>query len=153
MSATDVVKAYHAAIEQGDWKGLDACITDDFTFSGPTVQPLDKRAFLSSMKALWAGFPDLSFNLRILGEQGNTVQAVTQITGTHKGNVIPPFPDKFLNIAPTGKKISLEAEPATYTLRGNLLVNHDVEPKRNGGWPGILKQLGVDYPYPLPDES
>jgi hypothetical protein len=51
-------------------------------------------------------------------------------------------------VEPTGKHISLEEEPAVYTIRHDKLIKQDVEPKANGGWPGIFKQLGLTYPYP-----
>ncbi len=152
MGAADSVRMYHRAIEQGDWKKLDSLLADDFTFGGPTVVNLDKRALVSSMKALWAGFPDVRFNLRILEEGDTTVKAVSTITGTHTGNLIPPFPDKFITIAPTGKTIALSDEISTYTLRGGRLIEQRVTPKRDGGWPGILRQIGQEYPYPLPEE-
>ncbi|NJN67900.1 MAG: ester cyclase [Chloroflexaceae bacterium] len=151
MSIADVVRAYHRGIEQGDWGLVDECLADSFVFSGPTVQPLNKRALISSMKALWAAFPDIGFNLRIVQEQANQVKGVVNITGTHTGTLIPPFPDRFMTVAPTGKKISLVDEPCTYLLEGNQIIRQEVEPRRDGGWPGIFRQLGLEYPYPLPD--
>jgi len=151
MNAAEVVKAYHRGIEQGDWSLVDECLADTFVFSGPTVQPLSKRALISSMKALWAAFPDLSFNLRITEDHGNRIKGVVNITGTHTGTMIPPFPDRFMSIPPTGKRISLVDEPCIYVLEGNKIIRQEVEPRREGGWPGIFRQLGLDYPYPLPE--
>lgn len=149
MSIADVVRAYHRGIEQGDWKTVDQCLAEHFIFSGPTVQPLGKRALMSSMKALWAAFPDVKFNLRITAEQGNVVKAVVNITGTHTGTLIPPFPDRFMSIQSTGKKIALASEPAVYTMEGGKIARQDVEASPDGGWPGIFKQLGLKYPYPV----
>lgn len=149
MQGADVVRAFHQGIEKGNWETVQACLAEDYIFRGPSVVPLGKRALISSQKALWSGFPDLRFNLRIVEERGNVVKGVVQITGTHRGLLIPPFPDKFMTIPPTGKKIALAEEPATYTLRGNQIVLQDVVPSPDGGWPGIFKQLGVVYPYPM----
>jgi hypothetical protein len=148
LRPAEIVKTYHRAIERGDWKALEHYLSDDFIFIGPTVKPLGKRALISSQKALWAAFPDVNFNLRIDEDKGNTIKATVRITGTHTNRLIPPFPDKFMVVEPTGKHISLEEEPAVYTIRHDKLIKQDVEPKANGGWPGIFKQLGLTYPYP-----
>jgi hypothetical protein len=56
-----------------------------------------------------------------------------------------------MTIAPTGKKISLAREDCVYTIANNKLVRQDVVPGPNMGWPGIFKQLGLEYPYPVPE--
>jgi predicted ester cyclase len=149
MGIADVVRDYHRGIEQGNWKIVDQCLSEQFIFSGSSVQPLGKRALVSSMKALWAAFPDLKFNLRITAEQGTQVKSVVNISGTHTSTLIPPFPDRFMSIQPTGKKIALPDEPCVYTVEGGKIVRQDVTPGPNLGWPGIFKQLGLEYPYPV----
>jgi hypothetical protein len=123
---------------------LETLLADEFMFSGPTPEPLSKRACISMHKALWGGFPDLKFNLNILAVQGNVVKGSTRITGTHTGLLIPPTPGNFVTISPTNKKIALSEEVSEYTIRGQHMVKMHVTPDPNGGWPGIYRQLDID---------
>lgn len=151
MQATDIVLRYHAAIEQSDWDTVNTLLADDFVFRVPALPALSKGAYVSSVRALQAAFPDLRFNLRIVAENGLSVQGITQMTGRHSGLLIPPFTDQFMTILPTGKQITLAEETCHYTLANGRIVRQDVEGHPDGSWPGIFKQLGVEYPYPLPD--
>lgn len=140
----EVVKRFHGSVEQGHWDVLEALLADEFVFSGPTPEPLNKRTCISMRKALWGGFPDLKFNLRIIQVQENIVKATVRITGTHTGLLIPPTPGNFVAISPTHKKIALNEEVAEYTIRGDRMVKMHVYPDPNGGWPGIYRQLDID---------
>ncbi len=140
----EVVQTFHRSIEQGHWDIISALLTDDFIFSGPTPEPLNKRTCISMHKALWGGFPDLQFNLQICKTSGNMVVATTRITGTHMGLLIPPVPGNFVTIQPTGKKIALSTETAEYTTRNGQLAQMHVQPNPGGGWPGIYQQLGIE---------
>lgn len=141
---SDIVKEYQAAAERGDWETFESLIADDFTIEGPTPEPLGKRANISMHKALWAAFPDLQFNIRILEESGNWIKLAANITGTHTGTLIPPIPGKFIKVAPTGKKIALAEEILEYTIRDNQLVLQQAIATPDTGWAGIFKQLGID---------
>lgn len=147
MKPAQVAEQFQQSVERGDWETCNRLIAHDFTFSGPTPRPLDRRACISMHKALWAGFPDIKFHFRLISEMGNTVKATVQITGTHTGNLIPPMQGKFVSIPPTGKKISLPREQIEYTVRGNQLINVKVNASPEASWPGIFKQLGVENPF------
>jgi predicted ester cyclase len=146
MSAADTVKKFMRAGETGDWQTFADCMADDYVFTVHTIRQ-GKREMLSSQKAMWAAFPDLSFNLHITAEQGNVVKATFRITGTHTGTLIPPVPGSFLSINPTGKKVSLPENTVEYIVRGDTIAEQHVTEHPNSGWKGILKQLGVDDPY------
>jgi len=145
MSAADIVRKFITAWETQDFDTLEACLADDFAVVGPTPHPLDKRWTIADTKARWAAFPDWSFNARIVEEQGNTVKIVTRVTATHTGTLIPPIPG-IPPIPPTGKTIRQPEEMTTLTLRGNKIVEWRIDPSPDGGYPGILRQLGVSMP-------
>lgn len=147
MKPAHVAEQFQQAVERGDWEMCNRLLADDFTFSGPTPRPLDKRACISMHKALWAGFPNIKYHFQLVSEAGDVVKGSVQITGTHTGNLIPPMQGKFVSIPPTGKNISLSREQIEYTVRGSQLVNMKVAASPEASWPGIFKQLGVDNPF------
>lgn len=144
---SEIVQIFHGSVERGDWKTFNSVIADDFEFSGSTAEPLGKQACISMHKALWGGFPDLQFHLRITSEKANTVHGYVCIMGTHNGTLIPPVPGKFVTFPPTGKKIALPEEPTIYTIRDSQVVTMRVTPSQDTGWRGIFKQLGVPVPF------
>jgi predicted ester cyclase len=145
MSASDIVRTFIQAWENQDFDTLNDYLADDFQLVGVTPHPLDKRWLIADTKARWAAFPDWKFNLRIVEEQGNTVKAVSRVKATHTGTLIPPIPG-MPPVPATGKTITQPEEYTTLTLRGNKIVEWRVDPNPDGGYPGILKQLGVDMP-------
>jgi predicted ester cyclase len=139
MSNIDTVKAGQAAWCASNWDALAASLTDDFVFSGPVPQPLNKEAFLGLAKALLTAIPDWDFHARDFREEGDKVYLTDEITGTHTGTlaVVPGVPP----VAATGKSIKLSEGHQTYTFRGNLVSNFEVQ--TSGGVPEIYAQVGA----------
>jgi predicted ester cyclase len=147
MNPSEVAEKFQRSAEQGDWDTMNQVLAEDFLFYGPMPEPLGQRECVSMHKALWGGFPDISYNLRIIGSEGNIVKAIVHITGTHTGLLIPPVPGEFVSIPPTGKKISLAKENIEYTVRGNQLATIKLYSSPESSWPGIFRQIGVENPY------
>jgi predicted ester cyclase len=139
MGNIDTVKAGQAAWCASDWDALAALLTDDFVFSGPVPQPLNKEAFLGLAKALLTAIPDWDFHAHDFREEGDKVYLTDGVTGTHTGTlaVIPGVPP----VAATGKSIKLSEGHQTYTFRGNLVSNFEVQ--TSGGVPEIYAQVGA----------
>jgi predicted ester cyclase len=141
MSNIDIAQAGMAAWCKGDTATLGSLLTDDFTLSGPTPQPLNKAAFLGLCGALIAAFPDWNFNATDFREEGDTVYATFHITGTHTGTLaaipgVPPVPA-------TGKAVSLAADQAVYTMRGGLASQQNITTGPGGGVAGLYAQVGA----------
>jgi predicted ester cyclase len=145
MQATAVVQSYLAAWESQDFDTMNKLLADNFQVVGAVPHPLDKRWVIADTKARWAAFPDWKFNAQIVREQGDIVTIITHVTATHTGTLIPPIPG-MLPIPPTGKTIRQPQETTILTIRNNQLVEWKIEPVPGGGYPGILKQLGVAMP-------
>jgi predicted ester cyclase len=141
MSNTDVVKAGHAAWSGSDWATMSSLLTDDFTLSGVTPQPLDKSAFLGLGHALLTAFPDWSFNASDYREEGDNVSLTTHVTGTHTGTLaaIPGAP----SVPATGKQVALPAEQHVYTLRNGKLSSLKITTSPGGGVPSFYAQVGA----------
>jgi predicted ester cyclase len=140
MSNIDTVKAGQAAWCAGDWDTLAALLTDDFVFSGPVPQPLNKAMFISLGKAILSAIPDWDFHARDFREEGDKVYATDAITGTHTGTLaaipgVPPVPA-------TGKSIKATEGQEIYTFRGNLVSQFEVQAP-GGGLAEIYAQVGA----------
>jgi hypothetical protein len=147
MNPSEVAEKFQRSAEQGDWDTMNQVLAEDFLFYGPMPEPLGKRECISMCKALWGGFPDISYNLHIAKEEDNKAHGTVRITGTHTGLLIPPVPGEFISIHPTGKKISLAEEKAEYIVRGNQLTALKIAFSAESSWPGIFRQIGVENPY------
>ena len=132
---------YHAALSSHDMEGLAARITDDAVLVTPMGE-LPRTAFLATMQALFAGFPDFSFEHGPARVAGDRITVEMRMAGTHTGVLALPIPG-LSPIAPTGKHVTLPNQNFTYTVRDGLVSRIDPESVAGGGVPGILAQLGV----------
>ena len=82
MSNTETVQAFMQALEARDFAAASSYLADDFIFSGATPKPLNKGQFMTVMKELKDGIPDLTFHLQDVHQRDSTVTATMQITGT-----------------------------------------------------------------------
>jgi hypothetical protein len=145
MSAMDIVKQGLAATEAGDFGKVDSMVADDFSMSGPVPMPVGKREFIGLMMALLKAMPNWNFNARDYKENGDQVAVMLRITGTQTGDLQLPMPG-MPAIPASGKKVSLPAEPSTFTVKNGKLAKLEVASTPNGGVMGILSQLGVNLP-------
>lgn len=144
MNNVELVQSMLAAFEAGDTAMLSAAMTDDFVFSGPVPQPIDKAGFLGLNQALHTAIPDWKFNASSFQENGDTVDFTDQITGTHTGVLaaIPMAPP----VPPTGKHIALPVEHLHITVRGGKISRLHVDATPGGGVPGLYAQVGAPLP-------
>jgi predicted ester cyclase len=144
MSKTETVKAFSSAIEWKDFEKAASYLSDDFAMSGPTPQPVGKNEFIVLQSAFIRAFPDWSFNVHEMQEQGEKVTAAVQITGTHTEDLVlsgmPPIPA-------TGKKVSLPEEHLEFTFKGDQIASLASDNVPGGGVPGVLQQIGVQLPH------
>jgi Predicted ester cyclase len=145
MSAMDVVKEGLAATEAGDFGKLDSLVADDFSMSGPVPMPVGKREFMGLMMAMVKAMPDWKFNANDFKENGDEVTVPLRITGTHTGELQLPMPG-MPAIPASGTKVSMPAEPSTFTVKNGKLAKLEVASTEGGGVMGILSQLGVNMP-------
>ena len=142
MNPIDVVKAGLAAVESGQVNKFSDLIADDMVFAGPVPQPVGKREFVSLQTALLVAMPDWKFNATDFKLDGDKVTVMIRITGTQTGVLSLPMPD-FPKFPPTGKHVSLPAQPTTFTVKNDKIARIENEPDPNNGVPGILSQLGI----------
>ena len=147
MQATDLAKAAMRAWELKDVNGLAALLSDDFVGSGFLPQRAHKAEYIDFMQAIMTAIPDWSFHDHFLDEgpltkQGERALFVTQITGTHTGDLI--LPDLPI-ILPTGTKISLPDRHLEYFVQGQTITTITADFSPNA-LEEIFAQLGMVLP-------
>jgi SnoaL-like domain len=147
MRARNLAGAVMRAWESRDWIVLPSLLSSDFVCRGLLPQPVDKAQFLGFVQAIMAAMPDWSFHDRFLNEGtvtelGERVLFVTQITGTHTGDLI--LPDLPV-IPPTGIRISLPYRHLEYFVKEEAVttINADFTPS---GLEEVLAQMGMVLP-------
>jgi hypothetical protein len=145
MNKREIVQALADSIQKADFESARDMLADDFQFSGPVPEPMDKAGWLGISSSLKAAFPDLDYHFKVIGTEGNVVRITSQLSGTHtdsfdltsmQGGVIPP----------TNKTFVTTREKTKITVNGDLISAWTVEPTQGAGMMEILKQLEVSLP-------
>src|SRR3989440_3158201 len=150
MSAVDTAKDFMIALEAKEFDKAASYQSDDFVFSGWTPQPLDKDEFMTVMRELKAGLPNLSYHFQTVKdvrdlEQEDRVKAAIQMTGTQTdGFILPPL--GLPPIPQMARTVSLPEEHWNYTLQNSKIARIAVQRVPGGGIQGLLHQLGIDVP-------
>lgn len=145
MGAVEVASKVWQLIEAKDTAAAAELLSDNFTFSGPTPEPISGSMWLGLHDKLNAAFPDWKFNVEV-HQHGDMVHCTAQITGTQTGDLdLSPLG---LPVVPaTGKSIQLPREDLMVAVEGDKITSISGEPVPGGGVMGILSQLGVEMPH------
>ena len=145
MSATqeETVRAFITALETNDQDTAASYLSEDFTFSGWTPLPLNKKNFLTVIGGIKSGIPGLIFNLHNIDEQRDGITGTMQIVGYQTDSfVLPPL--GLPPIPQTANSVSLPAEDVKFVLHDNRIAQMIVQQAPGGGINGLLHQLGID---------
>ncbi len=146
MDPQDIAVAMTAALEAGDFERAASYLADDFQFSTPQLpQPLGKKEWLGLSRALKEGIPDLNYNFRILGTEGNRVRVSSQLTGTHTGNLDLSGMGMGV-IPPTGRSFSAPQEESEGMVEGGRVKWIYLHSTPETGLAAMLSQLGIEMP-------
>lgn len=151
MNGADIVKQFIIALESQEFTVASDYLADDFTFTSNLPRPLDKRQFITLIKELKEGMPNLSFNVRDIHETNNELlqeqnaECTVQLTGT-QSNTMELIPLSLPPISETNRLVRLPAEQWRFTFENDKITAIVVPPVRAGGIPGLLAQLGVNIP-------
>lgn len=147
MTMENATRELMEALAKGDHKTADQYLTDDFTVSGPTPEPIGKAQFLGLHSLLAQAFPDFSFNISEIRDQGDTVEVTIQISGTQTGVLdLSPTGLPIPVVQPTGKKVMMPEEHPVLTVRDGKFSALNLPQVSGGGVMGILQQLGLEMP-------
>jgi predicted ester cyclase len=145
VNKRETVQALVDSVQKGDFQTAKSMLADDFQFSGPVPEPIDKEAWLGMSSNLKTAFPDLNYHFKVIGAEGDVVRVISQLSGTHTGSF--DLTNMNMGIIPaTGKSFSAKHEKTRITVKENKISSWVVEPTEGAGLKAILSQLGVAVP-------
>ena len=145
MNKREIVQTLLDSVQKGDFVKTKSLLADDFQFSGPIPQPINREAWLELTSRLKTAFPDLDYHFKVIGAEDDVVRTTSQLSGTHRG----PFDLTNMNmgtIPATHQSFSAKLEKTKITLKENKITSWAVEPTEGAGLKAILGQLGVAGP-------
>lgn len=74
MNKRETVQALMDSIQKGDFENARTMLADDFQFSGPVPEPINKETWLGMSVSLKTAFPDLDYHFKVIGTEGNVVK-------------------------------------------------------------------------------
>jgi predicted ester cyclase len=145
MNNREIVQSVMDSIQKGDFKNARTLLADDFQFSGPVPQSINREAWLDMSATLKTAFPDLDYHFNIVGADHDVVKTTSQLTGTHRGAF--DLKNMKMGVIPaTNKAFSANLEKTKVTVKDNKITSWAVEPTQGAGLQAILTQLGVKTP-------
>ena len=145
MNKKEIVQSLMDSIQKGDFKNAKTLLADDFQFSGPIPEPINREAWLGMSASLKTAFPDLDYHFNVIGADDDIVKTTSQLSGTHNGS-FDPTNMKMGVIPATNKAFSAKLENTKITVKDDKVTSWAVEPTEGAGLKAILGQLGVKLP-------
>jgi len=145
MNKRETVQALMDAVQEGDFENVRSMLADDFQFSGPVPEPINKEAWLEMSASLKTAFPDLEYHFKVIGANGDVVRSTAQLSGTHSG--LLDLTNMNLGMIPaTNKAFSTKSEKTKVTVKDGKITLWAVEPNDEAGLMEILKQIDAKLP-------
>lgn len=145
MNKREIVQTLLDSVQKGDFETAKSMLADDFQFSGPIPEPINREAWLGMSSSLKTAFPDLDYHFKVIGTEGDVVRTTSQLSGTHTGSF--DLTNMNMGVIPaTNKTFSVKPEKTKITVKENKITLWAVEPTDGAGLKSILDQLGVEVP-------
>ena len=142
MNKRETVQALMDSVQKGEFELAKSMLSDDFQFSGPIPEPINKTDWLEMSINLKAAFPDLDYHFKMIGTDGDVVRSTTQMSGTHTGTL--NLLKMNLGTTPaTNKLVSAKMAKTRITIKKDKITSWVVEPTDGADLTAILGQLGV----------
>jgi predicted ester cyclase len=145
MNQREIVQTLLDSVQKGDFVKTKSLLADDFQFSGPIPEPINREAWLDMSASLKTAFPDLDYHFKVIGADDDIVKTTSQLSGTHRGS-FDLTNMKMGVIPPTNKSFAAKLEKTKITVKENKITSWAVEPTEGAGLKAILGQLGVAGP-------
>ena len=114
-------------------------MADELAFIMP-ARTLTKKQFLEMLRAMYAGFPDWSYDHDPPEARDDCFAIHWRQGGMHTGTLALPG---FEPVPATGRRVTIPEQFFFYKVRGNEIVEIRPEPIQGGAPWGIFEQIGV----------
>ena len=142
MNKREIVQTLLDSVQKGDFDTAKTMLADDFQFSGPIPEPINRNAWLGMSSNLRIAFPDLDYHFKVIGTDGDFVRTTSQLSGTHRGAF--DLTNMNMGIIPaTHQSFSAKLEKTKIIVKEAKITSWAVEPTDGAGLKAILDQLGV----------
>jgi len=114
-----LVKDVFTNLSKGNAEMVESNFSEDFRAT-VLSNPVDKKQYIMAFKSLKKGIPDLEINVADVKEEGNTVHAWLNLTGTHSGE-IPALIPGIKQLTPSGKRVKAENVEVEISLKDDRI--------------------------------
>jgi predicted ester cyclase len=145
MNQREIVQTLLDSIQKGDFVQAKSLLADNFQFSGPVPEPMNREAWLGISASLKTAFPDLDYHFNVVGADDDIVRTTSQLSGTHRGSF--DLTNLKMGVIPaTNNTFAANLEKTKITVKENKITSWAVEPTEGAGLKAILGQLGIKVP-------
>lgn len=138
MSNLDTAKKFMEIVEQNNVDELRNMVSANFTFAGPTPEPLNTEQYVEFLQGNMKAFSEFKYNASNFTQEGDTCSCNIKITGKHTGELAMPGMD---SIPATNKTFELPTESVVATFDGDKISRIEAKVHADGGIQGIIKQI------------
>jgi len=138
MSVAEFAQAFYDSMESELTEDFATYLDDEFTANGFGPQAILSAQFVGMMAQLRVAFPDWSFNVSQIEEDGNVARVTHAASGTHKKS-LTLSPMGLPAIPATGKSFRLPVMQDEVTIIDERVVKLTAHAPSGGGWLGILQ--------------
>ena len=141
--AEPALAAYVAGLKAHDVAAIGASLADEVRFVTP-VKTMDKTSILEFLAALYAGFPDWSYDYdEPVRRDDGSYSILWRQGGTHTAMLALPG---FEAVPATGKTVVIPEQRFFYLVGTEGLTEIRPDPIPGGAPRGIFEQIGVEQP-------
>jgi len=143
----DTIRRFFDALEAHDLDAAMRLTGSGFSVEAPGHYPLSAADFCKTQRAIWAAFPDLTYNARDIRETLSLGEATVQLSGTFLHDLALPWTD--IPVVPcNGKRLTLPPERIGFTLEWGEILSVRTVSLTAYGLLGVLEPVGVTVPPP-----
>jgi hypothetical protein len=145
MDSRATIEALMDSVQKGDFETAKSLLSADFQFSGPVPQPMSGEAWIGMSQSMKKAFPNLEYNFKVQGMDGDTANFSAELKGTHSGEL--DLTSMGMGVIPaTHKSFAATEAQGKVTVKSGKVSSWTTQSTAGAGLMEILGQLGIKLP-------